>query len=109
MNQHRFQAWWMGLLLVCLAGRGMAQTAPEIQTGLAWLESQITRTGEVLNASASLATPVQTRAEIIHTFTLLSGAPSGGLVEAMGAEADGTTEYLGRKIRVLGKLYESIV
>jgi hypothetical protein len=98
MTKRRVQAWWVGLLLVCLAVRGMAQTAPEIQSGLAWLENQITSTGEVLNASSSIATPLQNRAEIIQTLTLLSSVPATGLVDAVGAETDGTTESLARQI-----------
>ncbi|CAI8837735.1 carboxypeptidase regulatory-like domain-containing protein [Methylocaldum szegediense] len=99
MIKQGFKTWMAALLLACLAMRGVAQAAPEIQSGLAWLESRISSTGEVLDASSSIATPLQIQGEIVDTLTLLSRTPAAGLVDALGAEAGGTTEDLARQIR----------
>lgn len=100
MTRRGLKARWLGLLLAAsFFMPGLARAAADLQAGLAWLENRITSTGEVLNEGSAIATPLQVRSEIIHTLTLLSRIPASALVDAVGAEADGGTEYLARQMR----------
>jgi hypothetical protein len=75
-----------------------AQSAPsaEVQKGLVWLEAQVQSNGSLANESASLATPLQNRTEVLFAFKLLATVPTS-LADAISADTEDNTEYLARR------------
>lgn len=92
------KAWVVGILLALAACRGWADPSPEVLKGAAWLQNQVSASGDIADVESSVATPLQIGAEIVHTLTDLATTPSSTLVDAIGAEPDGNAEYLARQI-----------
>jgi len=92
---------WRGWLLLSLilfaATAAQAASSPEIQKGLAWLQSQVQADGSLAGESASLATPTQGRTETLTSLKLLATLPTP-LVDAILANTADNTEYLARRI-----------
>jgi protocatechuate 3,4-dioxygenase beta subunit len=71
-----------------------------VSRGLAWLQGQVQANGSLANEAASVATPLQSRAETAQLLAALASVPPA-LSDAVAAEADANTEYLARKVIAL--------
>ena len=76
-----------------------AANLPEVDRGITWLSSQVTAGGTLQSESASIATPVQARAEAFLTLKALA-SPTTVLADTVVADTDANTEYLSRKVLV---------
>jgi len=76
----------------------VAQLAPNLQLGLDWLSQQVRPTG-VVGEWSSIGTPLQVRAETVHTLQALAALPND-LAAAVGGGLDGDedTETLSRRV-----------
>ncbi|MFZ6736080.1 carboxypeptidase regulatory-like domain-containing protein [Undibacterium sp. Ji42W] len=78
-----------------------AQTTVQVSNGLQWLNAQVQADGKLTGEAQSIATPLQTRAEVAQTLKLLATLPAS-LASSIAADAEDNTEYLARKIISLG-------
>ena len=77
-----------------------AALSPEVSRGITWLQSQVQTDGSVLNENLSVATPVQSRAEVLVTLKQLA-TPPPALIDLLAADPENNTEYLARRALVL--------
>ena len=77
-----------------------AALSPEVSRGITWLQSQVQTDGSVLNENLSVATPVQSRAEVLVTLKQLATTPPA-LIDLLAADPENNTEYLARRALVL--------
>lgn len=73
-----------------------AANLPEVDKGLAWLNAQVSASGSLRSEDASVATPLQSRAESYLTLKLLA-SPGSPLLDAVAADTETNTEFLARK------------
>lgn len=86
-------------LLAGILNCGPAQAAlsPEVQKGLDWLQSQVRADGSLASEAASIATPLQSRSEVLATLKLLATVPAT-LADGVAADNEDNAEYLARRI-----------
>lgn len=84
-------------LISSAAALAQTQMSPEVTRGVAWLQSQIQADGTLTAAPNPIATAEQSRAEALHTLSVL-GSPSSVLVTKVAAPGDNGTEYLARRV-----------
>ena len=96
------RTWYRFTLVFLLAFLSLSAPAraqglsPEVSRGLAWLQGQVQASGSLANEAASVATPLQNRAETAQVLAALAAVPPG-LSDAIAAEPDANTEYLARR------------
>ena len=78
-----------------------SQTPTEVTRGLSWLQSQVQPDGAVNPALTSAATLDQTRAEVLHTLSLLAVPPSA-LASKVAVPGAPNSEYMARRVIALG-------
>jgi hypothetical protein len=71
--------------------------SPEVSRGLSWLQSQVQADGILANEATSIATALQSRAEVAQTLKTLSALPAN-LTDAISSETEDNTEYLARRV-----------
>ncbi len=99
MNQAQWK--WLRVLMLSamlLSGISFAATfSPAVQRSLSWLQSQVQADGSMANESSSVATPLQNRAETLHSLALLANAPAA-LNTSVGADTENNTEFVARRM-----------
>ncbi len=85
------------MLLLCTSAPARAALSPELQKGMDWLQAQVRADGGLAGESASIATPLQARAEALTTFKLLGTIPTT-LAGSIAANTDDNSEYLARQL-----------
>jgi len=95
-------AWFAVLALVLLFGLPPTSFAG-LPEGLGWLGSQQNADGSFGGTTTSLATPVQSTAEVVRSFQTLSAQGQSGYAPALSylnTDSESNTEYLSRRIVV---------
>src|SRR4051812_25233618 len=90
-------------LLGVLSLAASAANPPEVDRGLAWLSAQVRADGSIAGEGASVATPLQARAETLLTLRQLATAPTA-LAATVASEPATPNEYLAREAAVLAPL-----
>ena len=91
---------WLIAFISFFSFSAHAALSPEVSRGVTWLQSQIQTDGSVLNENLSVATPVQSRAEVLVTLKQLATTPTA-LIDLLAADPENNTEYLARRALVL--------
>lgn len=95
----RGMAWVLASLLWALScGSAFGATLDaDVQKGVDWLRGQVQSSGVLLSEPASVALPMQARAESITTLHTLAQSLPATLLSAVAAVTPDTTEYLAHK------------
>ncbi len=81
----------------------VSAASPEVDRAITWLQAQPQADGTLAGEAASIATPLQSRAELLVALTQLATAPAA-VGDAVAREAESATEYSARKIIALAPL-----
>jgi hypothetical protein len=91
------------LCLAAACAASLAFATPEVDRAVAWLQSQPQPGGSLAGEVASIATPLQSRAEALVALQQLATAPTA-VADLISQEADSATEYSARKVIALAPL-----
>jgi len=95
-------------LALAINSHAWAQGAdPAVANGAAWLEAQVQNDGSLLNEGNSIATPLQSRAEVTLALAVAATAPSS-LVGTVSADIQTNTDYLVRRALALHAAQQNI-
>jgi sugar lactone lactonase YvrE len=101
-------ATWCGIGLAAVvatfAAPVNAQTSPEVQRGLTWLQSQVQADGSLVGSVSSVGNSLQAQSEALYTLRLLNapGSATDPLQAVLGANNEASTEYIARRAWALG-------
>lgn len=84
------------LILGCFF-QAQASAIPDLPKGSAWLGTKLQADGSFTGDSSSVATPPQTRGEVVSTLKQLLITPPSTLMDAISADAPTNTELLARQ------------
>jgi sugar lactone lactonase YvrE len=94
---------WFCFVLALASLPVAASNPPEVDRALAWLAQQPQANGTLAGEAASIATPLQARAETLVTLKQLGTAPTA-LGDIVAQEPSTATEYAARQVIALAPL-----